>query len=97
LPANAVQAARQILFEVGTLGIELRAGVHTGEISVTGDNIAGIGVHIASRVMDRAPDGSVCVSSTVRDLTVGSTITYDLLGTFRLKGVPGEWAIYEAD
>lgn len=97
LPANAVQAAKQILFEVGALGIELRAGVHTGEISVTGENIAGIGVHIASRVMDRAPDGAVCVSSTVRDLTVGSPITYDLLGTYRLKGVPGEWAIYEVD
>lgn len=97
LPANAVQAARQIVYEVGTLGIALRAGIHTGEISETGGNIAGIGVHIAARVMDYAPDGAVCVSSTVRDLTVGSSITYDLLGRFHLKGVPGEWAIYEAD
>jgi class 3 adenylate cyclase/pimeloyl-ACP methyl ester carboxylesterase len=97
LPASAVRAAKQILFEVGSLGVELRAGIHTGEIVTTGDNIGGIGVHIASRVMDHAPDGGVCVSSTVRDLTVGSAITYDLLGTFRLKGVPGQWAIYEAD
>jgi len=97
LPANAVQAAKQILYEVGTLGIELRAGIHTGEISTTGDNIAGIGVHIASRVMDHAPDGAVAVSSTVRDLTAGASITYDVLGTFRLKGVPGEWALYQVD
>jgi class 3 adenylate cyclase len=94
-PANAVLAAQQILYEVGTLGIELRSGIHTGEISVTGDNIAGIGVHIASRVMDKAPDGCICVSSTVRDLTVGSSITYDPIGTFQLKGVPGEWSLFE--
>ena len=95
LPANAVQAAKQILFEAGTLGVELRAGIHTGEITMTGDNIAGIGVHIASRVMDHAPDGVVAVSSTARDLTAGASITYDLLGTFHLKGVPGEWTLYE--
>jgi class 3 adenylate cyclase/pimeloyl-ACP methyl ester carboxylesterase len=94
-PANAVRAAQQVLFEVGTLGIELRSGIHTGEISVTGENIAGIGVHIASRVMDKAPDGRICVSSTVRDLTVGSSITYDPIGTFQLKGVPGEWSLFE--
>lgn len=95
VPARAVDAARQILFEVGTLGVQLRAGVHTGEISLTGDNIAGIGVHIASRVMDHAPDGRIAVSSTVKDLTVGSPMTYEKLGTFQLKGVPGEWDIYE--
>jgi class 3 adenylate cyclase len=95
LRANAVQAAKQILFEAGTLGVEPRAGIHTGEITMTGDNIAGIGVHIASRVMDHAPDGVVAVSSTVRDLTAGASITYDLLGTFHLKGVPGEWTLYE--
>jgi class 3 adenylate cyclase len=93
LPANAVQAAKQTLFEAGTLGVELRAGVHTGEITMTVDNIAGIGVHIASRVMGHAPDGAVAVSSTVRDLTAGASITYDLLGTFQLKGVPGDWIL----
>lgn len=95
VPMRGVDAAKQILFEVGQLGVELRAGLHTGEITVTGDNIAGIGVHIASRVMDRAPDGKIAVSSTVKDLTVGSPVTYDKLGTFQLKGVPGEWDIYE--
>ncbi|MGI9666297.1 MAG: alpha/beta fold hydrolase [Acidimicrobiia bacterium] len=95
VPARAIDAARQILFEVGALDVQLRAGIHTGEITLTGDNIAGIGVHIASRVIDRAPDGRIAVSSTVKDLTVGSSITYDLLGTYQLKGVPGDWDIYE--
>lgn len=95
VPMRGVDAAKQILYEVGELGVGLRAGLHTGEITLTGDNIAGIGVHIASRVMDQAPDGKVAVSSTVKDLTVGSPVTYDKLGTFQLKGVPGEWDIYE--
>lgn len=70
---------------------------HTGEISEIDGNFAGIGAHIASSVMDRAPDGAACVSSTVRDLTAGSSIAYRLPGRFRLEGVPGEWVIYEAD
>ena len=69
--------------------------MHTGEITLTGNNIAEIGVHIASRVMDLAPDGGIAVSSTVKDLTVGSPATYGKLGTFHLKGVPGDWDIYE--
>jgi len=94
-PAKAVMAAREILSEVTELGIEMRAGVHTGEISVHDDDIAGIGVHIASRVMSRAPDGCIAVSSTVKDLTVGSSIQFQPLGTFELKGVPGEWSLFE--
>lgn len=95
LPVNAVEAARQMCHEVSTLGIELRAGIHTGEITETGDNIAGIGVHIASRVMDHAPDSGIAVSSTVRELTAGSPVSYDALGTFSLKGVQGIWTLYE--
>ncbi|MFV1999613.1 MAG: alpha/beta fold hydrolase [Acidimicrobiia bacterium] len=95
VPAQAVSAAKQILHEVGTLGVALRAGIHTGEISQTKTDIAGIGVHIASRVLGHAPDGGIAVSSTVRDLTVGSPTTYDPLGSFELKGVPGEWSLYE--
>ena len=94
-PAKAVATAREIVREVHGLGIDMRAGLHTGEITVKGDDIAGIGVHIASRVMDHTPDGSVAVSSTVKDLTVGSSIQYEPLGTFDLKGVPGEWNLYE--
>ena len=94
-PAKAVATAREIVSEVHGLGIDMRAGLHTGEITIKGDDIAGIGVHIASRVMDRAPDGAVAVSSTVKDLTVGSSIQYEPIGTFDLKGVPGEWSLYE--
>lgn len=94
-PASAVTAAREILDHVGTLGIEMRAGVHTGEITLKGDDIAGIGVHIASRVMDQAHEGGIAVSSTVKDLTVGSAITYEPLCTTELKGVPGEWSLFE--
>ncbi len=93
-PASAVTAAREILDQVATLGIEMRAGLHTGEITLKGTDIAGIGVHIASRVMGHAPDGGIAVSSTVKDLTVGSSIRYEPLGTFDLKGVPGEWNLF---
>ncbi len=94
-PAKAVMTAREILDEVSGLGIAMRAGLHTGEITLQDDDIGGIGVHIASRVIDHAPDGGVAVSSTVKDLTVGSTIRYEPMGTFELKGVPGEWNLYE--
>ena len=94
-PARAVATARAILDEVSGLGITMRAGLHTGEITLHGDNIAGIGVHIASRVINRAPDGGVAVSSTVKDLTVGSSIQYERMGSFELKGVPGTWTLYE--
>ena len=94
-PASAVTAAREILDQVGTLGIEMRSGIHTGEITLKGDDIAGIGVHIASRVMDQAHDSGIAVSSTVKDLTVGSSITYEPLCTTKLKGVPGEWNLFE--
>ena len=93
-PAAAVRAAREILDQVGTLGIGMRSGLHTGEITVEGTEIAGIGVHIASRVMDRAPNGGIAVSSTVKDLTVGSSFQYEPMGSFELKGVPGEWNLY---
>jgi len=94
-PAKAVSTASAILEEVRDLGIEMRSGLHTGEITLNGDNIGGIGVHIASRVIDHAPDGGVAVSRTVKDLTVGSAIRYEPIGTFDLKGVPGEWDLYE--
>jgi class 3 adenylate cyclase/pimeloyl-ACP methyl ester carboxylesterase len=95
VPARAVTTAHEILEEVRGLGIDMRAGLHTGEIALQGDDIGGIGVHIAARVIDHAPDGGIAVSSTVKDLTVGSTIDYEPMGTFELKGVPGEWKLFE--
>ena len=93
-PAKAVATATAILDEMRNLGIEMRAGLHTGEIRLYDDDIGGIGVHIASRVIDHAPDGGIAVSRTVKDLTVGSSIQYEPMGTFELKGVPGEWDLY---
>ena len=80
--------------EAGGFGITMRAGLHTGEITAHGDDIGGIGVHIASRVIDHAPDGGVAVSRTVKDLTVGSSFRYEAMGSSHLKGVPGEWNLY---
>jgi class 3 adenylate cyclase len=94
-PAKAVATARAILDEVGGVGIAMRAGLHTGEITLHDDDIGGIGVHIASRVIDHAPDGGVAVSRTVKDLTVGSSIRYEPIGSLELKGVPGSWDLYE--
>ena len=93
-PARAVATARQILEEVRHLGIDMRAGLHAGEITLKDDDIGGIGIHIASRVIDHAPDGGIAVSSTVKDLTVGSKILYEAMGVYDLKGVPGEWNLY---
>jgi class 3 adenylate cyclase len=89
-----VITARTILEEVSLLDVAMRAGLHTGEKTVLDDDIGGIGVHIASRVMSRAPDGGIAVSITVKDLTVGSSVYYVPLGVFTLKGVPDDWTLY---
>jgi class 3 adenylate cyclase len=78
------------------LGIEVRAGVHTGEVELVGDDIAGMGVHIGARIAALAGAGQVFVSRTVRDLVVGSELAFEERGARALKGVPGEWEIYEA-
>ena len=79
---------------VGWLGLEIRAGVHTGECEVVGDKLAGMAVHIGARVAAQAGPGEILVSSTVRDLVVGSGIGFEDRGTHALKGVPGEWQLY---
>jgi class 3 adenylate cyclase len=79
---------------VGELGIDVRAGVHTGECELLGDKVAGIAVSIGARVAGRAGPGEVLVSSTVRDLVAGSGIQFADRGTAELKGVPGEWRLY---
>ncbi len=72
----------------------MRAGLHTGEIELVGDDIAGIAVHIAARIMALAGAGEVLVSSTVRDLVVGSDLQFTDRGAHALKGVPGEWRLF---
>jgi class 3 adenylate cyclase len=79
---------------MGTLGLEVRAGLHTGELEVMDGDLGGMAVHIAARVMDRAQPSEVLVSSTVKDLVVGSGIDFEERGAHELRGVPGEWQLY---
>ena len=74
----------------------MRAGVHTGECEVMGDNIGGIAVHAGARIMAKAEPGNVVVSRTVKDLVAGSGINFQDLGPHELKGLPGEWRLFSA-
>jgi class 3 adenylate cyclase len=93
-PARAVRCAAAIADGVRSLGIETRAGVHTGECEVMPGDVGGIAVHIAARVMALAAPGQVLVSSTVKDLVVGSGLRFEESGTHALRGVPGQWTLY---
>jgi class 3 adenylate cyclase len=93
-PARAIRCAEAIRAAVGALGLEIRAGVHTGECEVAGDKLRGIAVHIGARVAGQAVAGEILASSTVRDLVAGSGIEFRDRGTAALKGVPGEWRLY---
>ena len=93
-PGRAIRCAQAILSDVRSMGIELRAGVHTGEIELRGDDVGGIGVHIASRIAGLAGANEIIVSRTVKDLVVGSGIEFTDRGEHTLKGVPGEWQAY---
>lgn len=95
-PARGVRAAQAICKTVRGLGIEVRAGVHTGEVELVGDDVAGLAVHIGARIASLAGPGEVLVSRTVKDLVVGSDLTFRDHGAHRLKGVPDVWEIYEA-
>jgi pimeloyl-ACP methyl ester carboxylesterase/class 3 adenylate cyclase len=92
-PARAITCACAIRDALRGLGLEVRAGLHTGEIERRGDDVSGVGVHIAARVADKAAAGEVLVSSTVKDLVVGSGIVFEDRGLHTLKGVPGEWGL----
>jgi class 3 adenylate cyclase len=96
-PARGIRCARAIRHGLRERGIEIRAGLHTGECEMTEDNLAGMAVHIGARVMAAAGDGEILVSGTVKDLVVGSEIKFTPRGTHRLKGAPGEWALFEVD
>jgi class 3 adenylate cyclase len=93
-PARAIRCACAVRDSVRTLGLEIRAGLHTGECEVRGDTVAGIAVHIGARVSAHAGPGEVLVSSTVRDLVAGSGIEFEERGEHELKGVPGQWRLY---
>jgi class 3 adenylate cyclase/pimeloyl-ACP methyl ester carboxylesterase len=93
-PARAIHCAQAFVSAARKLGIDVRAGLHTGEVEVRGEDIGGIAVHIAARVAARADAGEVLVSRTVTDLVAGSGLEFDDQGQHELKGVPGNWRIY---
>jgi class 3 adenylate cyclase len=93
-PARAIRCAQAIIPAMRPLDLEVRAGLHTGEVELTDDKIAGIAVNIGARIAARADAGEVLVSSTVKDLVAGSGLEFDDRGTAALKGVPGEWRLY---
>ena len=93
-PARAIRCAADHAESVGSLGLQVRAGLHTGELEVMDGDLGGLAVHIAARVMDRAEGGEVLVSSTVKDLVVGSGIDFQERGPHELRGVPGEWQLF---
>jgi class 3 adenylate cyclase len=95
-PAQAIEAACAVHRAVGPLGLQIRAGVHTGECEVTGNTLAGMAVHIASRIQAAAAPGEVLVSSTVKALVVGSALRFVDRGEQSLKGVPEPWRLYAA-
>lgn len=93
-PARAIRCAVEASDAVREIGIEIRAGLHTGEVELMGHNVGGIAVHIGARVMAMAGASEVLVSSTVKDLVAGSGIEFSDRGMHMLKGVPGQWHLY---
>lgn len=96
-PTRGVRCAQVLRERSAQLGLRMRAGLHTGEIELVGEDIGGIGVVIASRITSLAQDGEVLVSRTVRDLSAGSGISFGNRGVEKLKGVPDEWSIFGVD
>jgi class 3 adenylate cyclase len=96
-PARAVRCACSILDGVQAIGLDVRAGLHTGECEIMGDDVGGIAVHIGARVAALAGPGEALVSSTVKDLVAGSGLSFRDRGSTALRGVPGEWHLFAVD
>lgn len=95
-PAQGVRCAEQVIADSQGLGLDVRTGVHTGEVERTRDDVAGLAVHLAARIMSLADAGEILVSRTVRDLVVGSELTFADRGEHDLKGIPDRWDLYAA-
>jgi pimeloyl-ACP methyl ester carboxylesterase/class 3 adenylate cyclase len=93
-PARAIRCAQDLREAVGELGVELRAGIHTGECEAIGDDLGGLAVHIGARISTLAAPREIVVSSTVKELVVGSHLDFTSRGEHELKGVPGAWRLY---
>ena len=96
-PTQAIRCAEALRADAETLGIEIRAGIHTGECELLGSRIGGIAVHIAARIVGQAGPGEILVSRTVRDLVVGSGTGFEDRGSVELRGVPGTWQLLAVD
>jgi class 3 adenylate cyclase len=96
-PARAIRCAAAVRDEIAGLGIEVRAGIHTGEVELIGDDVGGMAVNIGARIGALADAGEVLVSSTVRELVVGSGLEFADRGVQTLKGAPGEWRLFAID
>jgi class 3 adenylate cyclase len=93
-PSGAIEATQAIQAAGAELGLEIRAGVHTGEVERRGDDVSGLGVHIAARVAGLADAGEILTTRTVRELTVGAQLSFSERGTHTLKGVPEPWDLF---
>jgi class 3 adenylate cyclase len=93
-PTRAIQCTQAIRQGLDRLGLSMRAGLHTGECERRGNDLSGLAVHVASRISSQASPDSILVSSTVKDLVVGSGIRFTERGVHSLKGVPGEWPLF---
>jgi class 3 adenylate cyclase len=96
-PARSVRCAWAISEGARALGVQMRAGVHTGEVELRGDDVAGLGVNIASRIESLARPGEVLVSRTVTDLVAGSGLDFKYRDEYDLKGVPGSWQLFASE
>ena len=93
-PARAIRCASEICSSLSSLGLEVRCGLHTGEVEVRGEDVGGIAVHIGARVMELATPGEILVSSSIPPLIAGSGVRFEEKGSHALKGIDGEWPIY---
>ena len=96
-PGRAIRCAFAMRDALNALGISIRAGLHTGEVELLGDEIGGIGVHLAARVLERAGPAELVVSAAVPMLVAGSGIEFEDRGEHELKGVPGTWRLYAVE
>ena len=93
-PGRAIRSASAFAQQLSALGLVIRTGIHTGEMELRGDDVGGIAVHLAARIMAEGEAGEIWVSRTVKDLVVGSDLAFDDRGTHRLKGIEGEWQLF---
>jgi class 3 adenylate cyclase len=97
MSGRAIECASEIVRETPSLGLDVRAGLHTGEVELIGDDVGGIAVHVAAKVRELADPGTVLVSRTFIDLVAGSAIEFADRGSQQLKGIPGDLQLYSVE